>query len=117
MNFYEFLHFIHETSLLHFQRDASVLEKIFNSSISKPDCASPLSNSTLSRIGFIQTVLQAIVLHNKLYGDDISFLSAVDKCMRENIRPATQRLCAGPFRDVIHTDVSLSQIASNLLLK
>ncbi|OQS06172.1 hypothetical protein THRCLA_01779 [Thraustotheca clavata] len=104
MNLLEFLHFVHESTLLHFQKDENVVSKVFQSTLSNLGIEAPL----LPRVGFIQSILRVIMVHNKMYGDDVSFLMALEKSMRDYIKPAVHRITSGPFRDTLHTDSILA---------
>ncbi|ETV91498.1 hypothetical protein H310_14017 [Aphanomyces invadans] len=100
----EFSHFVHETALLHYVKDASLLDKLFVQAL--PDN----EKVALSRVGFIQALVSTIVTYNKMYGDDLAFLPALEKALKDAVKPACTRLTTGPFRDNLHSDGMLSML-------
>ncbi|OQR83161.1 hypothetical protein ACHHYP_15018 [Achlya hypogyna] len=103
MTFLEFVHFAHESSMLHFQKDINILDKIFHTVVGILD-----TDGTLPRVGFIQAVLRVIMTYNKMYGDDIPLLAALEKGLHDAVKPAVLRITTGPFRDTVHSDSILA---------
>ncbi|CAK4086161.1 unnamed protein product [Aphanomyces euteiches] len=103
MSAIEFSHFVHESSLMHYIKDANLIDKVVGQ-VSAGDT----SALALTRAGFIQTLIRVVVTYNKTYGDDIPFPAALEKALKENIKPACLRLTSGPFRDTFHSDAILA---------
>ncbi|EQC38469.1 hypothetical protein SDRG_04177 [Saprolegnia diclina VS20] len=115
MSLLEFLHFVHESTMLHFQTDHNVIDKIFHTVVTGLGLETP----SLPRVGFIQALLRVILAYNKMYGDDTPFVPALEKSLKDHVKPAVLRLTTGPFRDTVHTDsiLALFQDARPKVLK
>ncbi|RHY14473.1 hypothetical protein DYB36_005270 [Aphanomyces astaci] len=100
----EFNHFVHESTLLHHVKDAALLDKLFVRALREP------GNVRLSRVEFMQALVLVVVTHNKMYGDDVPFLPALEKALKDSVKPACNRLTSGPFRDTLHSDGMLAML-------
>ncbi|RHY61223.1 hypothetical protein DYB38_001850 [Aphanomyces astaci] len=100
----EFNHFVHESTLLHHVKDAALLDKLFVRALREP------GNMRLSRVEFMQALVLVVVTHNKMYGDDVPFLPALEKALKDSVKPACNRLTSGPFRDTLHSDGLLAML-------
>ncbi|ETV84267.1 hypothetical protein, variant [Aphanomyces astaci] len=100
----EFNHFVHESTLLHHVKDAALLDKLFVRALREP------GNVRLSRVEFMQALVLVVVTHNKMYGDDMPFLPALEKALKDSVKPACNRLTSGPFRDTLHSDGMLAML-------
>ncbi|KAF0697514.1 Aste57867_11824 [Aphanomyces stellatus] len=103
MSALEFYHFVHETMLLHYVKDATVLDKILAQVL-----ADATTSMTLPRVLFLQATVRVIVTHNKMYGDDVPFIAALEAALKDYVQPTGARLTSGPFRDKTHTDGMLA---------
>lgn len=113
MNGHEFVHFVHECGLSHFETDRRALERVVTQSLKHDSLASLHDRGTLSRVGFVHALLRVILSHvasssasgAKDNNAATAFRDAIEKSLQSNVAPAVTRLTSGPFRDHSHHDV------------
>ncbi|GMF25648.1 unnamed protein product [Phytophthora lilii] len=104
MNGAEFAHFLHECELakLHDSNDQKIVEKAVLQSLRLDGLVAMNDRGTLSRVGFLHSLLRVVQAVTSTKGP---FSEILDSVLKKQVLPTIVRLSSGPFRDHSHHDV------------